>query len=63
MRADQFLLYFLLGAILTASTPIEAAEEFGCPGNCHCSTGFIAVKCPGMEAFPVFNFSGSVRTL
>ena len=63
MRLDGFLLCFLLGAIFTVLTPIEAAEEFGCPSNCHCSTDFTAVKCPGMEAFPVFNFSGSVQTL
>lgn len=63
MRLDGFLLCFLLGAIFTVLTPIEAAEEFGCPSNCHCSTDFTAAKCPGMEAFPVFNFSGSVQTL
>lgn len=63
MRVDGVLLCFLLGAIFTASTPIEAAEELGCPSNCQCSTGFTSVKCPGMEVFPLFNFSGSVLTL
>lgn len=63
MRVDEVVLCLLFGAIFTVSTPIEAAEEFDCPSNCHCSTGFTAVKCSGMEEFPVFNFAASVRTL
>ena len=63
MRVDGVLLCFFFGAVFTTLTPIMAAEEFGCPSNCHCSTGFTSVKCPGMEVFPVFNFSGSVLTL
>ncbi|KAL9966515.1 hypothetical protein ACROYT_G024601 [Oculina patagonica] len=62
MRVDHAVLCLLFGAIFTAVIPIQA-EEFHCPSNCHCSTGFIAIKCPGMDEFPVFDFAASVRSL
>lgn len=63
MSVGEFLACVLLGVIFTALTPVQAAKELGCPSKCHCSPGFTAVKCPGLEAFPVFNFSSSVQTL
>ena len=43
-------------------TPLKA-EKGGCPANCFCSTDNLAVKCRGLEKFPVFDFSAEVKSL
>lgn len=62
MTEDKILIYLLFGTLFSAFTPIKA-EKIDCPSKCHCSTDFIAVKCRGLDKFPVFEFAADVRSL
>ena len=62
MWAGRVILCFAFGVAFIAFIPIQA-EEFVCPSNCRCSAGFVAVTCPGVDAFPVFEFAASVQSL
>ena len=62
MSVDKEVFYlFLLGTLLTTLSPITAEKI--CPSKCNCSTDFTAIKCRGLDKFPVLEFAVDVRTL
>lgn len=62
MAVGKIVICLLLGILVTALKPTKAAKIY-CPRKCHCSSDYIAVKCRGLDKFPVLEQATAVRSL